>query len=104
MFCPENSYMLWDIKTVVPKILHISEWNYLTHEALLDGLALLGTMESQVDFVEWIDGDVRPLLNIGMSDPAPHLEVVPKLMTRVVNLESFEALIGKVSEAVCDPL
>jgi predicted acetyltransferase len=104
MFCHSDGYMLWNTRKVEPMVLHISEWNYLTQDALLDGLALLGTMESQVDFVEWIDGDVRPLLHLGMPHPAPQFELVPKLMTRVLNLQAFETAIGKVSEKICDPL
>lgn len=104
LYCHQDGYMLWNVGKIVPRVLQVPEWNYVSQEALLDGLALFGAMDSQVDFVEWIDGDIRPLLNLGVSYPAPEFELLPKIMTRIVNLEAFEECFGKAPDRITDPL
>jgi predicted acetyltransferase len=104
MVCHDDGYMLWNTKNKESKVLDINEWNYVTKESFLDGLALLGTMESQVDWAQWIDGDISQLLSLGVSHPRPTFEVLPTMMSRVVNLDAFENVAGVSHFKVHDPL
>ncbi|HEY9757651.1 MAG TPA: GNAT family N-acetyltransferase [Oculatellaceae cyanobacterium] len=104
LLCHDDAYMLWNTKNKEARTLDISEWNYVTTESYLDGLAVLGTMESQVDWVQWIDGDIAPLVSLGVSHPKPTFELQPTMMSRVVNLDAFQEAVGKLNYDVYDPL
>ena len=104
LLCHSDGYMLWNTKDADKHLLNINEWNYVTSEAFLDGLSLLGTMESQLEWAQWIDGDIAPLLALGVSHPKPSFELLPVMMSRVVNVKAFEKITGKLQSPILDPL
>lgn len=105
-FVHEHGYMLWMLDRSTEDTLYVAEFAYSNQQALLDGLALLGQMDSQYKRIAWFDADIEPFLQLGMPHPKPRIERSPAMMTRIVNRGAFEKLLPKPLGGlrIADPL
>jgi predicted acetyltransferase len=105
-FIHSDGYMLWDLDLARDRKLHVLEFVHTTEDAYWDGLALLGQMDAQYDYVSWHDVDHELLLRHGIPEPRPFIQSVPWMMSRIVHLESFEKLLPRALKglSVYDPL
>ena len=105
MFLHEDGYMVWNLKEA-GDTLNVREWAYVSEGAFLDGLELMGQMDSQFSHARFVCGDVEPLLKLGVFEPVPEIKLKPGMMTRVVNLDAFMELCpeGSLRPPVNDPL
>ena len=105
LFVHKDGYMVWNLKET-GDTLSVREWAWTTEEAFLDGLELLGQMDSQYARARFVCADVEPLLRLGVFEPVPEIKLKPGMMTRVANLDAFMELCppGSRRPAVLDPL
>lgn len=106
LFKHPDGYMIFDLSNSKDRVLSLREWAYLTEEAFMDGLALIGQTDSQFQQVKWTDGRMEPLLKLNMFDAFENVQLKPGMMSRVTNIEALaEALDLPLTDyPVRDPL
>jgi predicted acetyltransferase len=91
LFVHDEGYMIWDLNESQERTLRLNEWCHLSDDAFIDGLALLGQMDSQFQKATLPCQDYQPFLQRLGTRGVPSVLVKPGMMSRVVHLESFLA-------------
>lgn len=104
LFIHQDGYMLWDMANSKDGILNVKEWVYASHQAFVDGLALIGQMDSQYKRASWLSGEVDSLTNLSLLDKV-EVQMKPGMMSRMLNTKSFhQAFSSTKSLTIKDPM
>jgi predicted acetyltransferase len=107
LFVHEDGYMLWDLDAGArQQRLVVAEWGFSSQRAMVDGLALLSTMDSQFTSVNWRCEDAEPFLKLINCQPPPVVRMLHGMMSRIVHVDAFrEALpVKSAGLTIVDPL
>jgi predicted acetyltransferase len=95
LFVHRDGYMLWNMGNSSDGCLYVSEFCYLTQEAFMDGIALIGQMDSQFEKARIAMPETELFLrDIGINKSAD-IHLMPGMMSRVVHLQSFLDCVGE---------
>jgi predicted acetyltransferase len=107
LFVHDGGYMLFNMGNSPDGCLYVSEFCYLTEQAFLDGLALIGHMDSQFGKARIALPETELFLrSVGISKSFD-IHLMPGMMSRVVHLQSFLDCVGAVDAngiEMTDPL
>ena len=67
----------------------IVEWNYLTNTAFKALAGFIGSHSGSVQSFHWINGFAGKDLNDLMPTPAASVKILPYMMARIVELQTF---------------
>jgi predicted acetyltransferase len=104
LFLHQDGYILFDLKNSRDGILNVKEWVHNSTNSLIDGLALLGQMDSQFKKATWVDGSIDYLDELSLLDKA-NIHLKPGMMSRVVSTNKLCNILN-ISQnfTVKDPL